>query len=53
LLFIPAWWFHAFWHLGELNANVNFWWKPVTTTTNAVAERQASIATSQASHASR
>lgn len=43
LLFIPAWWFHAFWHLGLFNANVNFWWKPVTTTTNAVAERQALI----------
>ncbi len=43
LLFIPAWWFHAFWHLGAFNANVNFWWKPAIPTTNAVAERQALI----------
>lgn len=28
LLFIPAWWFHAFWHLGDFNSNVNFWWTP-------------------------
>jgi Cupin-like domain len=40
LLFIPAWWFHTFFHLGELNANVNFWWKPVRPTLNQVAVRQ-------------
>jgi lysine-specific demethylase 8 len=28
LLFIPANWLHTFEHLGELNANVNFWWRP-------------------------
>lgn len=28
LLFIPAWWLHTFSHTGDLNANVNFWWKP-------------------------
>jgi lysine-specific demethylase 8 len=28
LLFIPALWLHAFHHLGELNTNVNWWWKP-------------------------
>jgi len=41
LLFIPAWWFHTFTHQGELNANVNFWWKPVRASWNAVAARQA------------
>ena len=28
LLFIPANWLHAFEHLGDFNANVNFWWRP-------------------------
>jgi len=28
LLFIPALWLHAFEHLGSFNANINFWWKP-------------------------
>lgn len=28
LLFIPANWLHAFEHLGDFNANVNFWWLP-------------------------
>ena len=28
LLFIPAWWLHAFDHVGAFNANVNWWWKP-------------------------
>lgn len=28
LLYIPAHWLHTFWHEGEYNANVNFWWKP-------------------------
>jgi hypothetical protein len=40
LLFIPAWWFHAFWHLGDFNANMNFWFKPAVATPNPVAERQ-------------
>lgn len=43
LLFIPAWWFHTFRHLGEFNANVNFWWKPARPRYNAVAARQALI----------
>lgn len=29
LLFIPAHWLHTFWHEGDYNANVNFWWKPL------------------------
>jgi hypothetical protein len=41
LLFIPAWWFHTFEHLGELNSNVNFWWKPTRPAWNVVAARQA------------
>jgi hypothetical protein len=44
LLFIPAWWLHAFVHLGELNCNVNYWWKPEVATTNPVAEREATLA---------
>ena len=43
LLFIPAWWFHAFWHLGSFNANVNFWWKPDSPTENPVSRRQEEI----------
>jgi lysine-specific demethylase 8 len=45
LLFIPAWWPHAFLHLGEFNANVNYWWLPDRPRENAVARRQASIRT--------
>ncbi len=41
LLFIPAWWFHTFAHHGELNCNVNFWWRPERSTWNVVAARQA------------
>jgi lysine-specific demethylase 8 len=41
LLFIPAWWFHSFLHLGELNSNVNFWWRPERPSWNVVAARQA------------
>jgi hypothetical protein len=41
LLFIPAWWFHTFAHAGEFNANVNFWWRPLRASSNAVAARQA------------
>lgn len=49
LLFIPAWWFHTFEHTGELNSNVNFWWRPERPAYNAVAARQALLdAVSQA-----
>jgi lysine-specific demethylase 8 len=40
LLFIPAWWSHTFEHLGEFNANVNFWWKPEHPLANATAALQ-------------
>jgi hypothetical protein len=43
LLFIPAWWFHTFEHLGEFNANVNYWWRPTRPPWNAVAARQAVV----------
>lgn len=41
LLFIPAWWWHTFSHLGPFNSNVNFWWKPAHPSWNVVAARQA------------
>ena len=41
LLFIPAWWWHTFSHLGVFNSNVNFWWKPARPSWNVVAARQA------------
>ncbi len=40
LLFIPAWWLHTFSHTGELNANVNFWWKPEHVRDNDVSRWQ-------------
>jgi hypothetical protein len=43
LLFIPAWWPHAFLHRGDFNANVNFWWMPETPRDNAVSRRQAAL----------
>lgn len=43
LLFIPAWWLHAFEHDGAFNSNINFWWKPSAPIDNAVARHQARI----------
>ncbi|MDB4954736.1 MAG: hypothetical protein JWO36_2305 [Myxococcales bacterium] len=40
LLFIPAWWLHAFHHLGDFNSNVNWWWKPAVPVENPVSRRQ-------------
>jgi hypothetical protein len=45
MLYIPAWWLHAFEHDGDFNSNVNFWWKPVAPVDNAVARHQAAIET--------
>ena len=28
MLFIPSYWYHAVFHLGAININVNFWWQP-------------------------
>ncbi|TPV97052.1 MAG: cupin-like domain-containing protein [Myxococcales bacterium FL481] len=39
LLYIPAFWYHAFEHLGRYNANVNFWWRPTETRPSDVAHR--------------
>ncbi|HEX6767604.1 MAG TPA: cupin-like domain-containing protein [Polyangiaceae bacterium] len=52
LLFIPAWWPHAFLHRGGFNANVNFWWKPEVMLDNAIARRQAALDAATASSAS-
>ena len=43
LLFIPAWWFHTFEHVGDFNANVNYWWRPARPIWNVVAARQAVV----------
>jgi len=43
VLFIPANYWHTFVHDGELNANVNFWWKPERPLADPVALRQALI----------
>jgi len=28
MLFIPSYWYHAVFHEGDININVNFWWQP-------------------------
>jgi lysine-specific demethylase 8 len=43
LLFIPAWWLHAFRHTGAFNSNINFWWKPALPRDNPVSRRQDAI----------
>jgi hypothetical protein len=43
LLFLPAWWSHAFVHRGDFNANVNFWWKPARPLLDRTAARQALV----------
>jgi hypothetical protein len=43
MLFIPAWWSHAFVHVGELNTNVNFWWRPAVAALDPTAARQVLI----------
>jgi hypothetical protein len=52
MLFIPAWWSHTFSHLGTFNSNVNFWWKPETSRTNATASRQHAIDEAKIGHGS-
>ncbi|MEU6083981.1 cupin-like domain-containing protein [Streptomyces sp. NPDC047108] len=41
MLFLPAFWFHSFHHLGEFNANITFWWRPETLRLNPVSRRWA------------
>lgn len=48
LLFIPAWWLHTFSHTGDLNSNVNFWWKPERVRDNDVSRWQERIDASAA-----
>lgn len=43
VLFIPANYWHTFFHEGELNTNVNFWWKPERPFADPVALRQALV----------
>jgi len=51
LLFIPAWWLHTFSHTGDLNSNVNFWWKPERARGNEVSRWQDGVeARSGAAH---
>ena len=49
LLFIPAWWLHAFAHTGAFNSNINFWWLPDAPRDNPVSRRQAAIDSAQGS----
>lgn len=41
LLFIPAYWYHSFRHLGAFNSNINFWWEPEFVHLSPVAVRAA------------
>lgn len=40
LLFIPVHFLHSFRHLGELNANLNYWWKPELSPDDPIARRE-------------
>jgi hypothetical protein len=40
LLFIPVHYLHSFRHHGELNANVNYWWKPDSLVDDPIARRE-------------
>ena len=39
-VFFPAYWYHSFEHLGAINVNVNFWWRPARYLLNAVTIRR-------------
>lgn len=39
-VFIPSCWLHSFTHLGKVNMNVNFWWRPSTIPWNPVTARR-------------
>jgi hypothetical protein len=43
LLFIPVHYLHSFRHLGELNANLNYWWKPSRTPEDPIAVRERTL----------
>ncbi len=40
LLFIPVHFLHSFRHLSELNANLNYWWKPELPPDDPIARRE-------------
>lgn len=44
LLFIPVHYLHSFRHLGELNANLNYWWKPDAPVDDPIARREHTLA---------
>ena len=44
LLFIPVHFLHSFRHLGELNANLNYWWKPDHAVDDPIARRERTLA---------
>lgn len=43
LFYIPAHWVHCFHHLGEFNANINFWWRAETLLDNPITRREAQL----------
>jgi hypothetical protein len=45
MLFIPAFWFHTFTHLGRANINVNLWWRPMRQLLNGITAREAFLST--------
>lgn len=40
MLYIPKYWLHAFQHTGDININVNFWWKNETVKFDSLASRE-------------
>ncbi len=44
MLFVPSYWYHALFHLGEININVNFWWQPTTFHLNKTSFRSTFLA---------
>ena len=48
MLFIPSYWYHAVFHLGAININVNFWWQPEHRLLNKTSFREAFLALAHA-----
>lgn len=44
MLFIPSYWYHAVFHLGQININVNFWWQPKSFLLNKTSFRSTFLA---------
>lgn len=47
MLFIPAYWYHSFKHLGAFNSNINFWWIPDSIPLSPVSARDALMRATQ------